>query len=177
MKIKALFVATLLVSTSALAALTPAQRDALKADVQADPLLGQLAPGPDNAYAIAAAYAQAPAAACVVWRTSVSPAEYKEAITWTAVDALTAGKARIWEWITASMTLPLDASKSNVRQGVSDAWGAGSATGLALTALSKRNANRLEKLFATGACTTASPSTMAVEGTITYQEVMSAMGW
>lgn len=176
MKIKALLIYVLLFATSAWA-LTPAQNDVLKADIQADPVLGQLAPSPDNAFAIAQAYAQAPASACVVWRTAVPVAEYKEAIAWTAVDGLTAGKARIWEWLTHNMTLPLDASKSNVRQGVADAWGAGSATGIALSTVSKRNANRLEKLFATGACTNGSPSTMTVEGAITYQQVMSAMGW
>jgi hypothetical protein len=68
----------------------------------------------------------------------------------------------------------------NVRQAFTDIF---SGTGNAATnrthlqAVSKRAANRLEKLFATGTGSLASPATMTVEGSISYDEVMRAMGW
>ena len=111
----------------------------------------------------------------VVWRTSISPAEYREAIVWTAVDGLTAGKARIWDWITQGMTAPIDASKTNIRQGIADAWGATSATGLALQAVAKRPASKTERLFVTGTGTTASPGLLTWEGPLTVNDVSNAL--
>lgn len=112
---------------------------------------------------------------CVVWRTSVRPDEYREAIVWTAVDGLTAGKARIWDWITASMTLPIDATKTNIRQGIADAWGAGSATGTALTALAKRTSTRWENLWTTGTCTTGTPGALVIEGALSVNDVSRSL--
>lgn len=102
----------------------------------------------------------------VVWRgplTPVTPAEYKGAsgIVWTAVDALAAGKARIFEWLTNGLTATINPSDSNARTGISDAFGAGSTSTTNLTTLAKRNATVAEKLFATGTGTTGSPGTMA----------------
>ena len=112
---------------------------------------------------------------CVVWRTSVRPDEYREAIVWTAVDALSAGKARIWEWITQGMTAPIDATKANIRQGIADAWGASSATGLALQAVAKRNATRWENLWTSGTCTTVNPGMLTVEGVLSVNDVSRSL--
>ncbi len=111
----------------------------------------------------------------VIWRTSVQPSEYREAIVWTAVDGLTAGKARIWDWITQGMTSPIDASKTNIRQGIADAWGAGSATGLALKALAKRPASKAERLFVTGTGTTANPGLLTWEGPLSVNDLSNAL--
>jgi len=111
----------------------------------------------------------------VVWRTSVPPSEYREAIVWTAVDGLTAGKARIWDWITQGMTAPIDASKTNIRQGIADAWGASSATGLALQALAKRPASKAERLFVTGTGTTANPGLLTWEGPLSVNDLSNAL--
>ena len=111
----------------------------------------------------------------VVWRSAVYPQEYREAIVWTAVDALSVGKARIWEWITQGMTAPIDATKTNIRQGIADAWGASSATGLALQAVAKRPATKAEKLFATGTGTTANPGLLTWEGMLHHSDVTSAL--
>lgn len=168
---------SLLFAIPAWADLTPTQRTTLRTDILADPVLSVLQPSSNAIYQIIDVYKAAPTVACTVWRSSVPADEYREAITWTAVDGLTTGKARIWDWVTASMTLPINASKTSIRQGIADAWGATSATGVALASLSKRSANRLEKLFATGACTTASPSIMAIEGELSYSDVLQVMGW
>lgn len=157
-------------------ALTSAQKAALKTDVLADPELSQLSPGPDNAVIIAQAYAQAPAQACVVWRTVMTPAMSRAAIisASTQVDGLTASKRDTLLWMVGDTLNPSD---SAVRAGLDDVTGSQATLKAAIQAAEKRNANRLEKLFATGSCTSLSPSTMAIEGTIAYPEVMDAMGW
>lgn len=111
----------------------------------------------------------------IVWRTAVYPQEYREAIVWTTVDALSAGKARIWEWITQGMTAPIDATKANIRQGIADAWGANSATGLALQAAAKRPASKAEKLYVTGTGTSAAPGLMTWEGPLSVNDVSRAL--
>lgn len=113
--------------------------------------------------------------AFVVWRTAVYPREYREAIVWTAVDALSAGKARIWEWITQGMTAPIDATQTNIRQGIADAWGASSATGLALQATAKRPASKAEKLYVTGTGTSATPGLLTWEGPLQVNDVSRAL--
>ena len=110
-----------------------------------------------------------------VWRTSVPVGEYRDALTWTEVDLLTAGKARIWEWLTGLMTLPLQPSKQAVRQGLADCWASNSATRPALIAISKRLATRGEEIFATGTGTEATPGDLVFEGSITNEDVIKAL--
>ena len=100
------------------------------------------------------------ASAFIVWRTDLSPEEYREAIVWTEVDALTIGKARIWDWITQNMTAPINASSVNVRQGLMDCWASNTTTRTQLVVAGKRAATKAEKLFATGTGTTAAPGTL-----------------
>jgi hypothetical protein len=110
----------------------------------------------------------------VVWRTSVSCKEYREtAIVWTAVDALTNGKARIWEWMCLDNFI--NPSKINVRQGFIDAFGAASATTTAATATSKRNATNAERALATGTGTNGTPGLLTFEGAINVNDVPSIM--
>ena len=148
--------------------LTEAQRTTLKADILANQdtadkyAIGDLS-------SLANLYNADAAPSFVVWRTSIPPADYRDAIVWTEVDALTAGKARIWEWITQSMTGNLNAASANVRQGLLDCWASNTTTRTQLTAAAKRNASRIEKLFSTGTGSTASPATMVVEGPIGYE--------
>lgn len=159
-----------LFSVLAHADLTTAQMQTLKSACSADQTCNAyiVSPSYDNDILLAA-WLNAPGS-CVAWRTAIQPAEYREAIVWTAVDALAAGKARIWEWITANMTLPIDASKSNVRQGIQDAWGSGSATSTALVALAKRTGNRAESALATGTCTTGNPGVLIFEGQVSQAQ-------
>ena len=96
---------------------------------------------------------------------------------WVQVDNLSVGKARIWDWLFSNQLQTMNPSKTNVRAGIAECW-KGTAAMLAVQAAilvhCKRAANRLEALFATGTGTDASPSTMAVEGTVSYQEVEQA---
>jgi hypothetical protein len=110
-----------------------------------------------------------------VWRTSVTPDEYRGAMVWTEVDTLNAGNARIWEWITNYFTGNLDASDANVRQGIADAFGAGTTTRANLLALGKRLASLYEEVFATGTGTEATPGTMVLQGPVTTKIIGKAL--
>lgn len=154
-------------------ALTPGQLATLQADVLADPAFNGLPQNSDGAFAVAAAYNLTASPQFVVWRTSVTVSEIvNNGFTWTAVDSLTAGKARIWEWMKESGSI--NPSKANVRQGLNDAF---ASTQPNITPTLKRDATRAEALFATGTGTTGSPGTMTFEGNLSYSGVQEAMGW
>lgn len=157
-------------------ALSPAQLVALKVDILADPTLSAKPQNSDGAFEIAAAYNLPASPTFTVWRTTVSVDEIAaNGIVWSAVDTLTVGKARIWDWMTKLGTI--NPSKANVRQGLADCFGAGSATATATMPLLKRTATRAEKLFASGTGSDASPGTMTFEGSLSWNEVFIAMGW
>jgi hypothetical protein len=161
-------------------ALTTAQLTTLKADIAADATLNALPKTPDNAVTIAAAYNLPASPAYWVWKTSMPPDEYtgNNGIVWTEVDALAVGKARIFEWMSGGMTRPINPSDPNQRQGLSDAFAAGTTTRTNLIALARRQATRLEKLFAVATVggsgtrgSTANPDTMVVEGALQGTDV------
>ena len=110
----------------------------------------------------------------IVWKNSIPCKELSDgAIVWTAVDALTNGKARIWDWLCRYETI--NPSKANVRQGLQDAFGAGSATVVAATPLLKRAATNAEKALATGTGTTGAPGLLTFEGSISVNDVSSIL--
>ena len=125
--------------------------------------------------AIANWYNEATSPAWIVWRTDVPPEEYRDAITWTEVDALTAGRARIWEWITQGMMAPLNAGSANVRTGLADCWASNTTTRTSLLAACKRTATKAEKLFSTGTGSTATPATLGWEGTLSADDIVRAL--
>jgi hypothetical protein len=74
----------------------------------------------------------------------------------------------------------MNPSKVNVRAGVSECWkGTASKVAVATAVFvhCKRPANIAEKLFASGAGSDASPATMTIEGSVSYNDVGLAMGW
>lgn len=161
--------------------LTTEQQATLAADIAADPVLMALPHNSDGAFSIAAAYQELAAPSFIVWKTSVTQDEIMQnGFDWVQVDNLTVGKARIWEWMFDNQSAICNPSKPNVRAGIDEAW-KGTAAMLAVRAAvyvhCKRQANRLEKLFATGTGTDAVPATMTVEGSIQYNDVLVAMGW
>ena len=153
--------------------LTPAQETALVASILADPALAAIPHSSDGAFDIAAAYNLTASPAFTVWRTSVETRQIMEnGFVWTTVDGLAAGKARIWDWM--SRLGIINPSKTNVRQGLADAFGAGSPMGLAIAPHLKRLATRAEKLFSTGTGSDASPGLMSFEGTLAYNDILQA---
>lgn len=152
-------------------ALDVTQATTLRTTALAEPSIAQaIANGDDSS--VAAWFNTA--STFIVWKNSISCKELSDgAIVWTAVDALTAGKARIWEWLCKYETI--NPSKANVRQGLQDAFGAGSATVIAATPLIKRAATNAEKALATGTGTTATPGLLTFEGRISVNDVSSIL--
>jgi hypothetical protein len=160
--------------------LSTAQLQAIKTAIDADPVLSVQPLNSDGAFFIAAELNKEVSPAFVVWRTSVPLEEITgNGFTWTLVDALSAGTARIWEWMFDNASRSINPSKANIRQGIADVW-SGTAGKLAVQAsvLSncKRNATRAEKILATGTGTTESPAVMGFEGALSYQDVEQARG-
>ena len=104
-----------------------------------------------------------------VWRTLVDKSEYcgSAGLDWTEVDNLSAGKARIWEWLTSYLTVAFNPADPNVRAGLSQAFGSGTTTRANLLALSVRLATIAEDVLATGTGT----KTMTFEGDLTLQDI------
>lgn len=112
--------------------------------------------------------------AFVVWRTRVGVSDVmSNGFAWSEVDALTVGKARIWDWM--SRIGFVNPSKSNVRQGLRDCFGSTSATYTGMLPHLKRPATRGERLFATGTGTDAAPGLLDFEGTVTDADVVAAV--
>lgn len=163
--------------------LSDAQIAVLKADILADPALTNLPNSPDDNQRIADAENALATPDYWVWRTNVPSVEYRGAsgIVWTEVDGLTVGKARIFEWLTGQLTLPINASDPNVRAGIANAFGNTSTTATNLTTMGRRRARRIEKLLAVASPnasgtrgSTANPDTLTFEGTIPYTDVEKA---
>lgn len=152
--------------------LTTQQQQTLKALAAADPTAaGYMASGDDTA--LAAWFNTA--TTYIVWRTSASRDELQgEGFDWAQVDNLTAGQARIWEWIFDAAN-KLNPSSVGVRNGLAECW-KGTAAKVAVytyvIGLCKRTATRAESALAAGAGTTASPGLLSptATGTMSYAE-------
>lgn len=164
--------------------LTQSQLTTLKAHIEATPAYAQWVA--DSVWsAIADDLNLSTSPDFIVWKTSVTLDEIMQnGFDWTQVDNTTVGKARIWEWMFANESKAINPSKLNIRAGIDEAW-KGTAAMLAVRASvyahCKRAATKLEKLFATGTGSDASPATLAngasgyVEGEISSWEVQTAM--
>jgi hypothetical protein len=155
--------------------MTPAQLATLKTAILADGALSALPRNGDNDVAIAQAFNATATPQNVVWRTSVTAVEImSNGFVWTAVDALTVGKARIWDWMTRFGSI--NPSKANIRTGLSDCFGGGSAMATAIMPHLKRDATRGEVLYLVGAVgTTSTPQTLVFEGTVSPADVDAAL--
>ena len=159
-------------------ALTPAQQQTLKSYVNGVPELASQPLNGDGAYAIANVINQTAAPAYIVWRGPMPVMEIEQnGFAWNQIDSVPAAKFRIWELLRSSGTI--NPSKVNVRQGINDFCK--DANNAVLTTLRdsilphlKRSASVVEKLFATGTGTDATPATMGFEGPIGYQDVEAA---
>jgi hypothetical protein len=166
--------------------LTPAQLQTLRTDIDADPTFSALPNTTAANSQIAAAYNLAASPDYWVWRTSVTRSEY---VNDTSVDGTT------FNWtgagfITRSQgerdafrelfnhTGAVNPSLPSVRQAFTDIFSGATAPAPAnrthMATVSRRKASRVEKLFATGTGSTASPSLMATEGPITLTNVEDA---
>lgn len=161
-------------------ALTPAQLLVFKAALLAetDPeLVGYRTNG--QTPLIADWYSRAAPQPYIVWRTSVGKDEITQnGFDWTRLDNLSIGKARVWDGLFDNLNRAMNPSKPNVRAGIDTVW-AGTAADLAVRAQvyvhCKRQATRIEQMFASGLGTAVSPSTMVVEGALSEFDVTLAL--
>lgn len=80
--------------------MTPEQLLAIKTVIGADPALSVQPLNSDGAFFIAQELNKEASPAFVVWKTRVALDEItSNGFTWTLVDALSVGNARIWEWM------------------------------------------------------------------------------
>ena len=91
------------------------------------------------------------------------------------VDTLNTGAARIWEWVTQNMTAPLDATSTNVRQGIADAFGAQTTTRANLLGIGKEACSVFESIYATGTGTDASPGVRTIVGNVSVVDLSTAL--
>lgn len=156
--------------------LTAPQQQTLKTFIQNDVALNAVPNTLDGAWTLANLLNLVASPAFVVWKSAVAIDEImRNGMDWARVDNLSVGKARIWEWMTKLGTI--NAAKPNIRAGIDAAW-VGSGPDLAVRAAvythCKRSATVVEKFFATGTGSDASPATMEFEGAISPQDVYDA---
>ena len=160
-----------------MAELTTAQLATLKADIIANTnqtVIDALAAGANNAIAD---WYSADTADYWVYRDLVPINEVSEAIELDDIANMTTGDNEKLKTFYVIRQGGVFASKASDRTGFNDIFSAaaGDDSQQALIALWKRIANELEKLFATGSGTNGSPSTTAVIGDCTLQNVRDAL--
>jgi hypothetical protein len=173
---------------SAQSRLTPAQLTTLKADILADATLNAQPNSPDGNSAIADAYNTAAAPDFWVWRSWVSrdelvarPSIDGTTFSWTGTGYITRSQGERDAFLAIfDARGNVNPSLTSVRTAFSDIFSGNTAPAPAnrthLLTVSRRKATRIEKLFATGTGSTASPALMAFEGTVTYVDVEAARG-
>jgi len=165
--------------------MTSVQLATLKTDVQADSALNALPHTADSALVIAATYDLVASPDYWVWRTSVTRADIYDTVDfeggswdWTTYKNQSVTEQNAWTQI--FMGDRANFAQANVRAGVNAIFtgtGAPAAQRAHCLSVGRRKGTRYEKLFATGAGSTAAPSVMALESPLSPQDVMQAMGW
>lgn len=152
--------------------MTPEQLQAIKAYILATPALADLG---RNDTEVARQLNLNAVPEFVVWRTLVTRDEImQEGFSWTEVDGLSVGKARIWEWLFDNETRAVNPSQTNVRAGIVEVWSgtAGkNAVQAAVLARCKRPARLVEKVLATGTGSTGAPGLLTFEGQINIGDI------
>jgi hypothetical protein len=154
--------------------MTPAQLATLKAAILADPVLDAYPLTADGSYDMCAQVLNKEAIPTfVVWQDKLTPELFDLGLMngATQIDGLTQGKRDELFMIGARTR---DCNLTAVRAAIDDATGSANTLKNALVAVTKRNALRVEQIFATGTGTTNSPATLVVYGQINYNDVVAA---
>jgi len=159
-------------------ALTPAQLPVLKAAIAAetDPTFVGYRTA-NSTGAMADWYNEATSPAFVLWRTNVTIRETGQAFNGTEWAGMTTANHTRLQTVAQYLDQGYNASLADVRAMFNDIWsGAGGATTRAsLLALWKRVSSKVEKIYATGTGSDASPATPTFEGRITNDDVLAAL--
>ena len=143
---------------------------ALKAAILADPTLEPLYTI-GNMDGLAQALNVTASPAYIVWRDDYTPAQIAEAISVgiTQLDGLTASKRDSLLWWA---NLSHDARKTTTQAAINDLCGSQNTLKAALNDGAKRSATVLEKIFATGTGSAASPGVTTWTGTVGWTELI-----
>lgn len=113
------------------------------------------------------------------WRAAVTLDEIMlNGFDWVQVDNLSAGKARIWEWLFNNEARSINPSKENIRAGIAECWKGTPAMIAVQTAVlghCKRTITNGERIYATGAGTIVAPGEFGYEGAITSADVAAVL--
>lgn len=182
--------------------LTLTQKQAIKADIAANPDLSSQPQTGDGAYAIAQLYMLTAVPDYMVWNPTTATKDVMDAITWANLTPAVNADGTVpntIDWANRSLACQgkqfniqtmlagrdlVDATKANLRAGLQDALtnvpsasgGAAVSAGWANVKVAlTRKAARIEKLLASGLGTAASPSTMGYVGSISYQDILDSL--
>ena len=157
--------------------LTDAQKQTLKTFIAANPVWAAMPKNSDTAFFIAAELNKTVSPDFIVWSTDVTSNEIGNAWSGTDIDGMSALNMQRLQLLLASAGGGLfDMSRADRRAGFENPFGTNvnNTSRVAMRTIWKRKASVVEKLFATGTGTDASPATMSYESPISYQEVESA---
>jgi hypothetical protein len=159
--------------------LTAAQQTTLRNAILADNELNALPQTQDGAFEIARRLNLNASPDFTVWKTAVSNEDIGNAMNGTEIAGLSSLNMQRLQVLSAYSNGTQNPSRADRRAAFDAAFSGagGTITRAALLILWKRLATRLEKIFATGTGSNASPATLVVEGAISGQEVNDAMGW
>lgn len=161
--------------------LTPEQKVTLKTNIESDPVLSLLSPSNPSALQIAKAYNSLASPVFVVWRSDVTKDEIGNAWVGTDIDGMSSLNMQRLQLLFTSIgeRSTFDMRRTDRRAGFENPFGVNvnNSSRVAMRAVWKRNATRLEKLLGSGTGSDASPGITTFEGTVTYSEINQVMGW
>lgn len=157
-------------------AMTSAQLTTLKAAIDADGVMSAYPIRDDGYYDLAIYLNQTATPAFTVWKTNVPLSEVGRKFNGAELGGLTTANHTRLQTIGTFLIEGVNPSLADNRAFFDDVFsGAGGAnTRAALLALWKRAATRVEKIFAVGAGSDASPATMGFEGPVSPTDVQLA---
>ena len=162
-------------------ALTDAQKVTLKAHILANPDAIVIAALTDGSHAVLAEwYSSAASPAFIVWKSHLDTNSIVDSTAFSGAGgfiARTAGEREAYALLVSRGSI--NPSLATIRQKFSDIF-SGSGVGApetrtALLALSKLSALNVEKVFATGTGTDASPATLVYEGPVYVSDIGDAL--
>lgn len=153
--------------------LTTSQAATLRTAILADPALTQYVA--DRRDDLIAEYYNAPASpAFIVWRTDVRSEEIGNAWSGTDIAGMSSLNMQRLQLMLASAPAGVfDMTRADRRQGFEDPFGTNqnNASRVAMRAVWKRALNRVERLFASGTGSDATPGTTTFEGTVSTNDI------
>lgn len=156
--------------------MTPAQLSAFKTAIfaETDPSIVAARQAFETG-TIAAFYNASASPSFTVWKTSVPLADVVANVDGTELVGLTAIKLAAYQCLLLAGSV--NPSKANVQAAFNQVFSSagGATTRPLLLALWKRFANRVEKVFATGTGSDASPATLTFEGAVSNDDVAAAL--